>query len=306
MTLRLLASSIVLMLAPLFANATAVAPAMVDLSGARGQTIEGAFQIINIGDAGQSYFLGTLGFRPREESGEPSFFPQKIDGLMDWIQFPVSTVRVSAQSKVDVPFLIVIPADVASGSYHAAITVSQAPAEIVQTNGAVIEAMTAVLVFLNIEGETNRGAALLDFTIQPQKKILWQFPESVDYRLQNQGNVQFIPNGSVKMVDVFGRTVMEQDANATKGRVLPNTTRKFTVSVLPSSNRLIDQVRAQATSFAIGPVTVELNLNPGEGFDQITSRQTIWYIPVYFLSCVVLVLLALVVLFHFTHKKFSP
>lgn len=284
-------------------RAAAVSPATLDLSGNRGEIIDSKFTVINAQSTDQTYYLDTLSFSAKDNSGEPQFASVKTnDELAKWIQFSSDRINVPARSKVDVPFSVHLPADTKSGSFQTAITVSNAPSEIVATNGAVVEAKTAILVFLTVNGESIKKAALLDFTTNV-KGIQSNLRQTFIYRLQNQGNVYFIPNGVIEIKDIFGRVVYMIDANAEKNRVLPNSTRSFMASVDDKSLGWMQTIRNQASLFAFGPLTSTLQLNFGDGFQPVHASTSFWYVPYQLLLTVLVVIVAVMTGYYSLSKR---
>lgn len=304
MKLRVILISLILFALPHFMYAAAISPAMMDIEGARGETVTATFTVINTQGTDQTYYLDTLSFQAKDESGEPKFLTEETsDNLSKWVSFPVDQIVVPARSKVDVPFTVQIPADVTSGSYHTAITVSSAPAEVVATNGAIIEAKTATLVFLLIKGETTKKVALLDF-VSGGKWIQSNLRQTFTYRLQNQGNVYAIPEGQIVLRDLFGRELRSIDANEEKQRVLPATTRSFQATDQKVTG-FLDILSDQAKHFSLGPVTATLFVNFGDGFEPVHATTSFWYVP-YQLILSVLLLASLLVIGYQTlskHKK---
>lgn len=304
MKLRTVLTLLILFSLPHRMYAAAVSPAMIDLEGARGEAVASIFAVINTQETDQTYYLDTLSFQAKDESGEPKFLTEDTsNNLSQWVSFPIDQIIVPAKSKVDVPFTVQIPADVSSGSYQTAITVSSAPAEVVATNGAIIEAKTATLVFLLIKGETTKKVALLDF-VSNGKWIQSDLHQTFVYRIQNQGNVYAIPEGKITIKDVFGRKLGLIDTNETKQRVLPATTRSFQ-TIDKKVVGFLDVLRDQANHFSIGPVTATLSVNFGDGFEPIQATTSFWYVP-YQLILSVLFFVSLLVIGYQTlskHKK---
>ena len=305
MKFRIFISSIALLLIPFSLYAASISPATIDLQASRGETATSKFTVINTSAMEQNYFLGTMEFQPRDESGAPQFLStQKKNSLTSWIQFPADHITVPANAKLDVPFNVIVPSDIASGSYEAAITVGSAPSDIVATNGAIVEAKTATLVFLTVKGETTKKAALLDFKTS-SSNVTSTLDQTFDYRIQNQGNVYFIPSGSIALKDLFGRTIRSMNANIENGRVLPNSTRQFGVASGENPNGFLQTLQEQANDFAIGPVTARLDLNLGDGFTSIHATTTFISIP-YQLLLTILILLAIIwIMYRETKKRFT-
>lgn len=263
---------------PSFVRAFAVSPATLDLSASRGVTVEQTISVINNGAAEQTYYLGTMSFVPDETSGTPQFLSSDDDrsGLAGWIAFPVREVAIPAGTKVDVPFVVTVPDDVASGTYYAAVTVSTAPSEVVASNGATIEAKMAVLVFLTVEGETVEKAAVVDF-VSPDDGVVVAHEVSYAFRVQNQGNVAIVPAAEIVVTDALGRVVFTKDANVEDSRVLPGTTRTFSGELAGRPSGFFSTVRAQWSMFGIGPMTATLAI--GGVDDPDGSEIRYWMFP---------------------------
>jgi hypothetical protein len=275
----LLISLLAILVLPKGVLAVSVAPAFLELQGARGAQVSSSFTLINPSLANQTYFFRTVKFEASGESGQPRFLPDDREGLPSWIQFPSHALTVPANSKADAPFTVAIPPGVPSGGYYAAILVSNAPAEVVAANGASIEASVAVLVFLTVEGETVEKAALLDITSPEEGKWLDLPQGAFSFRLQNQGNVHLQPKGRLEIRDLFGRVVFVNAVNADGSRALPGTTRTFSGSFGPSEPlNWWGKVRAQVQAFALGPMRARLVLDEGLP-ETITAEFGFWMFP---------------------------
>lgn len=297
MKFRIILFSCLIFALPIALRAASVTPALIDLSGDRGQKIESTFEVINIKDKPETYYLDTLTFQAKGETGEPEFSAK--DAFAKWIQFPTERVNVPANSKVSVPFSVLIPSDVASGSYHSAITVSSAPSEVIATNGAIVEAKTAILVFLSVNGESIKKVVLLDFAGNTNG-IQTDLAQNYTFRIQNQGNVTSVPVGTIEVKDFFGRILSTQEVNEAKNRILPKSTRVFETNnqkVTGFLNLLKDQSRV----FALGTLTSTLHIDPGEGFAPIQTSTTFFYIPYQLISTV----FALILLIFLGYKIIS-
>lgn len=272
------------------AHATALAPSILEIEASQGEVAQQMFQIINTEAAEQVYYLGVLKFEASEDGSSPEFIPfdEDHEGLPEWIQFPVREVRVPSRTSVDVPFTISVPMDVVAGSYFAAVTVSKAPSDVVATNGAIIEAKTAVLVLLTVSGETRAQAQLLDFTSSKSSASL---AGTYQFRIQNQGNVHIQPKGTVRFSDVLGRTILEVDANQDGSRVLPGSTRTFEVDV-----------SEEDAPFALGPVNATLAITYADGVS-LKSTMTFWIVSWKVLGSLVGSLLVLLILFKYLRSS---
>ncbi|MFH1404850.1 MAG: hypothetical protein ABIH21_02010 [Patescibacteria group bacterium] len=254
-------------LVPVGVKAIAVSPAIIELSANRAAVVESTFKLINTKNFEQTYYLKAINFEQNDDFGTPKFLnDDKTTGLPSWVQFPYRQISVPASTKIDIPFNVIIPSDVEFGSYWGAVMVSDAPYEIVQTNGVSVSAKTAILVFLTIEGNTVKNAALLDFVSDDVGVFKTKVNTSFQYRLQNQGNVYLEPKGEVVAKDMFGRVLASVSANENANKLLPKSTRTYEGEI------------ASDSMFVIGPVTISLNLNENVGEFPIIAEYSFWVV----------------------------
>jgi hypothetical protein len=282
--------------APTAADAFAVAPATMDLTANRGEVIEKTATIINTSSAEQTYYLDTIKFVPREDGAGPRFIDPEEDksGLAEWVGFESDSVRVPAQSRAEVPFTIAVPEDVRSGGHYGAVLISDAPADVVARNGALIEAKTAVLLFLNVAGETQEQAAILDFVVDKQG-LVDHYATDYRLRIQNQGNVHVAPGGTLRVTDWTGRTLEEVAINEGGGRILPNTTRIFSGAIGTQADGFLGKMKHQLSNLTIGPATISLQMEYGEG-KMLEDEGRVWLFPWQALSVIGVGLIAVILL----------
>jgi len=292
-----------------YALAFAVAPSTLEIFGNRGETIQQKFSLVNTKDNDQTFYLDVLKFTASDESGSPKFISYEEDhsGLPDWLSFNNKAITVPGRSWAEINFAIAIPKDIASGGYYAAVTVSESPSEVVASNGATIQAKTAVLLFLTVKGETVEQAGLLDFSLSP-KNWTDQMTGKFYYRLQNQGNVHLVPAGTITFKDIFGRTITTVDANPATSRALPNTTRLFEGTFGNKQTGFFSTLKNEISTLAVGPISANLEATYGSDNQKIEATTTFWLVPWQLLLTIVgLVLILLIVsrvLARISRKKF--
>jgi len=270
--------ALTLLLSPFIGRAAAVSPSLVEVKASRGEVVESTLDILNLGASEQVYFLDLLTFESDDETGTPRFLPKEkaSSDFLSWINFPVKEIVVPAKTRVEVPFNVVVPTDVASGSYHGAITVATTPTDVVMTNGAVVEAKTAILLLLTVEGETQSQLQLLDFTQERDGQTL-PFGAFM-IRVQNQGNVYETPRGVIRVNGMFGNVLSSIEVNEAQGRILPATTRVFSADFSQTNVSWLEAAGYQFSHLAFGRMTAELALSYGE-HGEISSTHTYWLVP---------------------------
>ncbi|TAK04249.1 hypothetical protein EPO34_03850 [Patescibacteria group bacterium] len=254
------------MLTPVAARAFSVSPAIIDLSATRGTVASTSITITNADAREKTYYLQAIAFEPREDADAPRFLPREegTAGLSEWISIE-DRVRVPAGGKLTVPVKAAVPMDALPGTHYAAITVSDAPYDVVASQGAPIQARVAVLLFLTVEGGTAK-AALLDFLPDPAGAIRENTSHRYALRIQNQGDVVVIPVGTVETRDLFGRVVASAQVNGEGKRVVPGSTRTFEV-IVPEKG------------LALGPVTATLKLTYASDQPALSSSDSFWVFP---------------------------
>lgn len=267
-------------LVPSVASAFSLAPATFDLSSDRGDVLQEEIKVFNQNSVDQTVYLDVVPFDAGDGNGAPRFLDHRSDSdLANWILLDHAQVVLPANSFVEVPFSVIIPDDVPSTGYYAAITVSETPSELVASNGVSIQATIASLIFLTVEGDGAPKLAFLDVQSDAEGHLRSLFAGDIHVRLQNQGNVHALPIGSITISDIFGRSLHSQPFNTEHGRVLPGTTREFVEAIKEeSSESFFGQVRQQFAYFAAGPMTVSIAIDDLS----ITTGQmsySFWYLP---------------------------
>lgn len=275
------------------AQAVAIAPAVIELEGERGQVLSFEIAVGNVADETETYYLSTLKFDAANETGSPNFIPYAVDhsGLAEWIRIPESQISIPPDNISTLIINLAIPADVPSGGYYAAIVASRSP-DLIDAN-VMVQAQTAALVLLTITGESIEQAALLDFS---GPGLVNRLPVDFEYRIQNQGNVHLKPTGSIRVYDLFGSEVASLNANQDGGRVLPSSTRAYQASWVQSESvgsGFWNELTNEWQNFGLGRYSAELELEYTSG--QILKAQTVfWIIPWRLIIVAILIMLILV------------
>ncbi|NQV89024.1 MAG: hypothetical protein HQ488_01755 [Parcubacteria group bacterium] len=296
---RLVLTIALSLLMPGIVSAASVSPSLLEITAERGETTEESISVINTSRIDKTYYLDVIEFIARKEGGEPQFLTsgESNSEHLGWFSFKTDTVIVPAESVGEVVFDVSVPPNVPSGGYYAAVTISESPEDLLASNGTMIDAKIAVLMLITVEGETIESARLLDFMSDMSGGLLSTLDLDTQYRIQNQGNVHIFPSGTISVTDFFGRAISEIDANETLGRVLPDSTRAYKASISSGDHvGWYELINHQAQYFAIGPMTVTLDLMYGNDSLPIQAQFSFWLIPWQLgLTVILLVVLLLLV-----------
>jgi hypothetical protein len=298
---------VALLLVPQGVSAFSVAPSLVDLRADLGGTTSGEFMVQNTSEMKKTIYLDTNVFSDANEKGAPKFEKAEHSSeFASWISFEKSIYTIAANSQVNVPFTVNVPTTAPAGGYYAAITVSEAPSEIVSTNGAVIQAVVAILCFLTVEGDSIESLDIVSVE-SDISGFVSQLAGSTKVRMQNQGTIHLAPIGSVIVKDLFGREVQHIQLNSKEGRILPSSIREYEVLHGEIQNGYWREVKLQASNLAIGPMSLVVSTEYGSQAASDVEVISLFYLPWQLLSFVfflVAILLALYrIAFHFQSKQ---
>jgi len=295
------------------ARAITVSPVKVELEADPGQVLEGEIELFNEEKETVRYFSSFLNFEASGESGAPSFTDGDT-GLATWID-TATEVTIESGRRAEIPFTVTVPKDIEPGGYFASIFWGTSPPQ--PGNAQVsIGGKIGVLVLLNVRGETEQGAGILDLSFDG-KKIISGLPTEVTYRFSNDGGARVKPVGQLTIKNLFGRKVTVMEANPRDGNVLPNSIRKFRIIWLEKKQDQFanppipaeddpkptfgQKLKNQLKYFMFGFYSAEVNLTYGPESSTADKKIYFFVLPWQLLS---LVLVALLIIF-FGFKQYN-
>ncbi len=286
-------------------HAVTVSPIRFELSGDAGTTVREEMTLINDSGVDETYYASFANFEAQGETGTPNFVTPN-EGLGKWIMTDM-TVTVEAGKTKIVPFQITIPKDQEPGGNFASIFWSTTPPT-TKDGTVVIGGKTGILVLLSVNGETQKGGAILDYQTKDKKEYYTALPVSFTYRFQNTGTDRVKPAGSIVIKNIFGLKSALVPANVVEGNVLPKSIRKFETAwqkKTPASSpevsvnrNFFDQAKFEWYNFAFGRYTATLDLKYGTE-QNASSRVSFWVFPWQLL----LILLVIFLIIFFVVKK---
>ncbi|MCA9363113.1 LytR C-terminal domain-containing protein [Candidatus Kaiserbacteria bacterium] len=239
------------------------------------QEWDSSIRVINSNPQELEVYIDIVNFAPQGEVGQGVFIPVSEDEsqgktLAEWIKPQMTSVVIPPEKTVEIPFGIAVPEDAPPGGHFAAILIGTKPPK-EQAGSSQVETSQVVtsLVFLRVTGDIIENGSIREFRAT---KSLVEKPE-VDFelRFQNEGNVHILPQGDIKIYNMWGqeRGVIPVNQQALFGNVLPNQIRKYTFAWT-----------GEWSMADMGRYTAEVTL--GYGTDQrqfATSRTYFWVLP---------------------------
>lgn len=277
-----------------------VSPTLFQMTANPSQAWVSEIRVSNVNDYPITVYPQVVNFAPSGESGQGNLIPiftteTKGQTLAEWVTISSSSVVISPQQTVGIPFTVQVIGDPAPGGHYAAILVGTKPSE---NNGGAAQVQTAQfvtsLLFVRISGDVVEKGGIREFTT---KNSLYSEP-AIDFeiRFENTGNVHLQPQGDITITNMWGikRGVIPINYQTHFGNVLPSSIRKFSFTWT-----------GEKSSYDIGRFKAIATLGYGEDTKNFaTSTTYFWVIPLKQISVIGLVLLLLFWFFSFAIKAY--
>lgn len=309
---QLIALAAVAILAGFFpqnlAQAVTMSPIRIELAADPGDSTSGVVKVYNDDRVERNMYLSVAKFENQDESGEPKFVKGN-DQLVSWVKIQSSILIPSKESR-EVPFTVDVPSNVDPGGYFGAVFASIVPPS--PDGGEVaLQSDVGTLLLFRVNGDFPEGETILEFNTKDKKKILNHLPIEFYYRFQNDGADRAQPLGDITIRNLFGGLTKVVSANFGAGNVLPESIRRFEASwvtaggdpvedkygtvVRPELNTFWDTVKYQASNFALGRYSADLNLTVNNDASRTYAKSTsFWVIPWQLILVVLAILLVFV------------
>lgn len=212
-----------LLASPVFA--LTVSPAKLEISGDPGTVINGEIQLFNEQNNPQTFYSSFANFDSNGETGAPHFLEAKED-LAVWLKTE-EQVTLEPNELRKISFSITIPNTTEPGGYFAAIFWGMQPPSEEGGGQIVVGGKVGILVLLRVSGQVEEGGGLLDFYTKGKQKFFTALPISFEYRVNNTGGDRMVPDGQIKIKNLFIIPSATLAANRKESSVLPSSTRKI-------------------------------------------------------------------------------
>lgn len=315
---QLLGIAVVVMLAGFLpqnlAQAVTMSPIRIELAANPGEKTNGVVKVYNDDRVERTMYLSVAKFENQDESGEPKFV-EGNDQLVAWVKIQSSIFIPSKESR-EVPFTVEVPNGVDPGGYFGAVFASIIPPT--PDGGEVaLQSDVGTLLLFRVNGDFPEGETILEFNTKDKKKILNHLPIEFYYRFQNDGADRAQPLGDITIRNLFGGLTKVVSANFGAGNVLPESIRRFESAwvtaggdevevrhdkvVQPELDNFWETVKYQASNFALGRYSADLNLTVNNDASRSYAKSTsFWVLPwqliVIVLAVILLFILPLVLL----------
>lgn len=224
------------------------------------------------------------------ETGQPSLIlknnaPLPSNNFKALVE-PLPNLTIASGQQKSVQVTIDVPKNANPGGYYGAIRFIPTIVSGQQSNIG-LTASVGSLVLLTVPGNLVQKLSVVQLGAQVNGNPGNFFTEGnveVLTRLDNVGNIHVAPFGKIEIKNMSGHIVDNLAFNTTGGEILPSSIRRF-ITQVPTRNWF-------------GRYTIVANLGYGNSGSLITASATFWYLPVWFITLGILVIVLLVALIY--------
>ncbi|MBM3205759.1 hypothetical protein FJZ41_02865 [Candidatus Shapirobacteria bacterium] len=272
-----------------------VAPARQELLVDPGEQTAVLVKFINQSDEPVSGILRAVDFIVEDKEGSPVFLEQPAQisprfAGSSWVQLPFDRMTIPPKDKIIVQAKINTPQDASPGGRYFAVYFEHAG-----TTGTGIglekEAETPVairlagLVYLRVSGPIEENAYVTQLTAP---RFLEHGPIPVLTEITNRGNYHIRPQGTIKLVSLFGKTIDEEKLG--EQNIFPDTSRFFQAELGPK--------------WLLGKYKIELQAAYGETGKILTATVFTWVVPWKAIAVILVTILVIILIVYLTYYRF--
>jgi hypothetical protein len=198
----------------------AVSPAILEVAGKPGETVERKFNIQNI--SGQPMPVSATLDRLRPTEAEIDLSKSESFNASQWIAISEPYHILDDKERRELTAVVSVPEDAEPGGHYATIIMQpMAPETSLNGSGARIAPKVGILVFITVPGDAVRELSVN--TSASRLHLSKQVPFTAEFR--NTGTIHALPTGKITIRNLFGSTKAELPLQPRI--VLPNTVKEF-------------------------------------------------------------------------------
>lgn len=202
-------------------------PLPISLVTAPGTSISTALKVKNAGTEPENLRIDIMKFTAYEDTGKPALHDlEPTDAFGRWVRFSEPSFTVLPEEWKTITATFDVPVDASFGYYYAFVFTRVKDKEDLAPQETAVVGGTATLVLLEARvPNAKREIAVTEFKTD---KTVYEFlPTRFTVSLKNSGNVHIAPRGNIFLSKGNDKNIALLDLNASKGSILPNSTRTF-------------------------------------------------------------------------------
>jgi len=231
------------------------------------------------------------------ESGQPQILlngqKSPINSFQDLVSKNLPSITIQPKQTLQIPIKITVPKNAEAGGYYGVIRVINGSST--SNTNIALAASVGTIFLVTVPGKLTENLQLIQFTAakngDPGRVFINSGPMSIITRLENTGNIHVAPFGTVNITDSHGKIVESYKFNVAQGDILPNSIRKF-----------IDPL---ANTKWQGKYKISAYIGYGTTGSLITTQNTFWIIPAWFVISAIVIILILLILGFVIFRKIT-
>lgn len=261
-------SSLALLLPMMPARALSVNPAIQDVALDPGKVETRTITIENDEAVAQTYVISIQKFIPKGELGQQEFLDARdVSGLPEWMYVDKPEITLAPGQSGTIQVAIRPPADAQPGGHYAALFLARKQSS--QEQVAMLPRL-GILFFVQINGALTEKLSLQGFQTDSVGAYGY-LPVGFRTTILNEGNVHMIPDGNIRIKNMFGATVASIPMNPESARVMPGSSRVVASSWSKGKSMpvtgFVQGLMQELMHFGVGSYTATLEVG-GRGFAQ--------------------------------------
>jgi hypothetical protein len=257
------------------------------------------FQITNNQPVARTIDISTADFNTLGESGGLVFVGtnpsqlQKKYGLATWITLPQTSVTLEPKQSTQITAVISNQGSLAPGGHYGALLLALEngnQGNSAGKNNVSLHPIASSLLFVNkVGGDTHK----LRLTNVYSSHNIFKLPNTLTLRFYNDGNTHLVPRGTVEITDPRGKLVSKGVINENSNLILPETYRRFSVTLNKTASSAIPGNYKITTNFRF------------DGYDNVRSFQSsqLLLTPVLLLLIVFVVVIIVIIVVFLLYKN---
>ncbi len=211
------------------------------------------------------------------ENGAPNFMDKNADtnrSASQWVSLSQDSAVIEPGNSSTTQVVVSAPPDAKAGGHYAAVLFQ--PGDFEQEGSTNVSVRVASLLNIKVEGMILEKARIMAIRTP---FFLESGPVPITFSLLNQGDYHIVPRGEVKLINMFGSVVEEDQIESLN--VFPGSIRKYDLST--------------GKSLLLGPYKAQISLSYGDGNNSLAEERNVFIFP---WKLFLIVLLGFVILFY--------
>lgn len=286
---------------PLTGQALEIGPPVLNLTANPGDTLHSSIELRDISSSSLVVTNQVNDFTAQGEDGTPKVIldPSITSpySFKTWLA-SIPTINLKSRDVKTVPITIVVPQNASPGGYYGIVRFTGTAPQVNGT-GVSLNASLGALIFIRVKGTAQENVSISEFSSNNGKGATDFFqstPFSFLVRLQNNGNLYEQPTGLITITDMFNHTVATLPVNEGQSIILPQTIRKFNVSL--DSSVLGDKV-------LFGKYHAHLDVTYGANSQKISRDMNFTVLPVGLMLGGAILVIILIVILGFAIRRYN-